>query len=105
VKPGAFLPAETDPRISATWIDQLLEPAIWQLGDDAGRGRQKPARARADFSEGLVHEMRLAVEPDPVPDNLRHVNISGWPPEKDRRMLIAQDLCAKSELRIRPEAD
>ena len=104
-KPPAFLPRETDLRISASWIDKLLESEIWQIGDGAGRARQKLACARADFQKSIVDEVRLTIEQDPVPDNSRHVNISGWPSEKDRRMSIAQDLCAKSMLRIRQEAD
>jgi hypothetical protein len=86
--------------MSASWINGLLEEAIWQIGDEAGRARSKPALARADFEISVVQGIHLTVEPDPAP-HPRHVNVCGWPFEKDKRLALAQELCAKSMLRIR----
>ena len=104
-KPGAFLPPETDLQMSASWIDGLQDLEIWRIGDDAGRERMPPvlARARADVEVSVIVEVRLTIAPDPIPQNPRHVNVCGWPLEKDKRMSIAQELCAKSMLRIRSE--
>src|SRR5437016_655371 len=95
-KPTAFLPPE-DLQMSASWIDGLQDHEIWSMGDEA---RPKPSRARADFKVAAANDLELTVEPDPKP-HPRHVNVCGWPPEKDKRMSIAQDLCAASMLQIR----
>jgi hypothetical protein len=106
-KPGAFLPPD-DLRMSASGIDGLADGQIWQIGDEAGKSRSKPACARADFKVDAVRDVavdgvRLTIEPDPQPHDPMHVNVCGWPPDKDLRMSIAQDLCVKSVLRIRSE--
>ncbi len=101
-KPAAFLPSENSLKMSAIWVDELAEDEVWQIGDHVGEGRQKPALGRADFQARVVSELELTIEPDPAP-HPRHVNICGWPLEKDQRIAIAQDLCVRSALRIRPE--
>jgi hypothetical protein len=93
--------------MSASGIDGLAEKAIWQIGDKI---RSTPARARADFKAEIVNDIQvkgahLTIELDPQPHDPKHVNVCGWPPDKDLRLSIAQDLCAKSMLRIRLEAD
>jgi hypothetical protein len=105
-KPGAFLPPE-DLKMSASGIDGLAEEEIWQVGDKI---RSTPARARADFKAGMVNDAQvkgaqLTIELDPQPNDPKHVNVCGWPADKDLRLSIAQELCAKSVLQIRPETD
>jgi len=98
-KPSAF--NDLTLRPSAFWIDQLLEDDIWRLGDVvAGAQRKRPAIARADFGKNEVIRIGLTVEPDPEPDP-RHVELCGWPSEKDERMVVAQELCVRSQLRLR----
>ena len=104
-KPGAFLPP-VNLKMSASSIDGLADIQIWQIGDEAGRSRGKPACARADFNASAIREIavqgiRLRIESDPTPHNPMHVNVCGWPADKDVRLSIAQDFCAKSLLRIR----
>jgi hypothetical protein len=99
-KPGAFLPPPVVLKISALWRDQLSESEIWQIGDLLGAKRQKPPLARADFGLVAVKEAKLTVEPDPEP-HPRHVNISGWPVEKDEQKAVAVLLCARSNLIVR----
>jgi hypothetical protein len=106
-KPEAFLPPP-NLKMSASGIDGLADGQIWQIGDEAGKSRNKPAFARADFKadavrDVAVHSVQLTIEPDPQPHDPMHVNVCGWPPDKDLRISIAQDLCAKSMLQIRPE--
>jgi hypothetical protein len=100
VKPSAFLPSSKDLSMSALWIDELTEPEIWQMGDDvAGKPRNRQCLARADFDSSAVSEVKLVTEPDPEPP--RHVVLRGWPTEKDARIAVALDLCARSMLRVR----
>jgi hypothetical protein len=96
--------------MSASGIDGLVDNQIWQIGDGAGKSRMLPALSRADFKSSAVYDVevddvRLTIEADPQPHDPMHVNVCGWPIEKDVRLSIAQDLCAKSMLRIRPASD
>ena len=99
-KPGAFLPKPPTLKISALWRDELPEPEIWKIGDLLGITRTKQPLARADFDAADVSEAKLAIEPDPKP-HPRHVNLSGWPIDKDEQKSIALLLCARSTLIVR----
>jgi len=87
--------------MSAIWIDDLPDSDIWQIGDDvAGKPRGRAAVARADFQSRAVIELELTIHPDPDP-HPRHVDIRGWPIEKDERKAVALEFCAHSLLRVR----
>jgi hypothetical protein len=99
-KPSAFTPTQ-NLKTSAFWIDELPDKVIWQIGDDvAGAGRKLPALARGDFKSSDVAEVGLGIEPDTTP-HPRHVDICGWPSEKDEQKEIALELCARALLHIR----
>jgi len=99
-KPGAFLPKPATLKISALWRDRLPEQEIWKIGDQLGETRSKQPLARADFDAAAVSEAKLAIEPDPKPHPL-HVNLCGWPIDKDEQKSIALLLCARSTLIVR----
>jgi hypothetical protein len=101
-KIGAFLPPKDKSTISAAWIDDLHDLQIWQIGDILGTLRPTPveAKARADFDSGILSRENLTIEPDPVP-HPRHVNLAGWPAEKDAQKNVALGLIAGSRLRVR----
>jgi len=85
------------------FVDSLLPTEIWILGDAVGEGRGKPAKARAQMhmnAIGSVALCELRIEPDPKP-HPRHVNIAGWPFEKDAQKAVALELCAASTLYVR----
>jgi hypothetical protein len=98
-KPSAFLPP-ADGRTSAFWIDALSEPEVWWIGDNVAAGTRGSALARADLKSDSVIATSLRIEADPAP-HPRHIEICGWPPEKDKRISIALDLCALALLRLR----
>ena len=99
-KQGAFLPHPSTLKISALWRDGLPEQDIWKIGDLLGAARSKQPLARADFDTNAVSAAKLEIEADPKP-HPRHVNLCGWPSEKDKQKAIALDLCARSTLRVR----
>jgi hypothetical protein len=99
-KPNAFLPHPPNLKISALWRDQLPEAEIWTIGDLLGANRGKPPLARADFNLAAVREAKLSAEADPEP-HPRHVNLSGWPIEKDEQKAVAILLCQRSTLIMR----
>lgn len=99
-KPNAFLPNPSTLKTSAIWRDALPDQDIWDIGDLLGRPRSKPPLARADFDIVTVSEAKLTIESDPIP-HARHINLCGWPTEKDEQKNVALLLCARSILIIR----
>lgn len=94
------MPHPSTLKISALWRDELLEKDIWKIGDLLGAARSKQPLARADFDTSAVSAAKLEIESDPTP-HPRHVNLCGWPSEKDKQKAIALDLCARSTLIVR----
>lgn len=103
-KPGAFLPKPSILKISALWRDKLSEQEIWKIGDLLGTTRSKQPVARADFDVTAVSEAKLVIESDPKPHPL-HVNLCGWPDDKDEQKSIALLLCARSILLLRENSE
>ncbi len=100
-KQGAFLPHPSTLKISALWRDGLSEQDIWKIGDSLGAARSKQPLARADFGIATVSEAKLTIEPDPLPQIPQHINLCGWPIDKDEQKSIALLLCARSSLIVR----
>jgi hypothetical protein len=94
------MPPREKTAISMFSVDQLTENEIWDLGDYAGKNRGKAALARGDIECKSIFELHMRVEPTPE-DHPRHVNIAGWPTEKDKRKALALEFCARSTLHIR----
>lgn len=88
--------------MSSIFVDGLAEQAIWEIGDVLGqlRPRPEPVVARADFDASILPDEKLTIEFDTKP-HPRHINICGWPSEKDAQKSIALSLSEKSDLRLR----
>ncbi|HTT19581.1 MAG TPA: hypothetical protein VMG82_11570 [Candidatus Sulfotelmatobacter sp.] len=88
------------------FIDDMLESDIWIIGDAVGKERQKAAIARADLKKESVLATGLSITLTPgvqVPGlQSNHANVGGWPSEKDEQKAIAVELCAQSQLCVRP---
>ena len=81
--------------------EYLEEGEIWPIGDEVGIERGKATIARANLARLSVTAIGLSVEMSPgVHPN--HADVGGWPREKHEQKLIALDLCAASDLRVRP---
>lgn len=80
----------------------MSEAEIWKIGGVIGRERAKPPKARADFAALAVVEAGLTIEHAPAPGIPDHVNLCGWPAEKDEQKSIAQILAARSKLFLPP---
>ena len=100
-KPNAFLPDPSKLKTSAIWRDKLSEQEIWKTGDLLGTKRGEKPPARADFGIATVSEAKLTIEPDPLPQIPQHLNLCGWPIDKDEQKAIALLLCARSTLIVR----
>jgi hypothetical protein len=81
-------------------VRDLSEEQIWNIGEDhVAEPRGKVLYGRADLNVNDVTSQGLKLDPDNNPP--RHANIVGWPPEKDRQLLLAQELAHASFLTIR----
>lgn len=98
VKPQAFMPP-LNLCLSVFRIDGLQLEEIWEIGQkkviDAMQ-QPKVLHGIADVKVSTVQENNLKVEPDDRPP--RHANIIGWPEEKEKQKIIAQELAAKAKL-------
>lgn len=96
VKPDAFIPYPY-PDLSVTRHKNLSEKGLWRIGQNIAAARPATLYGRADIRAAKVREQSLDVEPKPVPDNLNHANVVGWPADKSAQKIIAQELAAKAK--------
>lgn len=95
VKPDAFIPHPyTD--LSVTRHKNLKENELWRIGQVIADTRPATLYGRADLSAEAVRRQSLNVEAKPVPGNLNHASIVGWPADKPAQKIIALKLAAKS---------
>ncbi len=82
-------------------IDRLADAEIWTIGDLAGENRGKLALARADIPHKALLELKM-VFTRTHDEHPRHLNVGGWPVEKDEQKALAVEFCVKSTLHVRP---
>ena len=81
-------------------IAGLEDQEIWDIGErDVAQKSNRHLHGRADILADKVLGKGLNVNPDKPPS--RHANIMGWPEEESRRMSIAQELAADSQLHLK----
>jgi hypothetical protein len=85
--------------------DGLTEDEVWDIDNLVGEGHGKPPKARADFDAEAVAEAKLTIKHDPVDGIPDHVNLCGWPKEKDEQKSIAQLLCVRARLVLAAEPE
>jgi len=88
--------------LSVSLTTNLGEPAIWKLGDHAGKRRGKPALSRADLRAETIREAcELEIVHDVPPR--RHALIVNWPvDELEHKKDVAIELASKATLEVRP---
>ena len=96
-KNEALLPNPKDNVMSVYRTSKCGEEKIWWLGKNFVENRRpddKELRGRGDFlAVSIKSENHLSFQPLNKP-HPRHVNIIGWPLEKDQKKAIAIDLLA-----------
>lgn len=84
-------------QVSVFRVDQLTESAIWEIGSDIARNRERTLYARGDTKANEVRKAGLDILPDEPPP--RHANLVGWPKnDKSRQKLIALEVAAVATL-------
>jgi hypothetical protein len=104
VKERAFRPRDMESETSVFKVTGKDHPEIWRIGsDDVLPERKKndaSARihARADFNASAPVSIGLKLEFAEPPTD--HAVICDWPPERHERILLAQELAARSFLAL-----
>lgn len=93
VKQDAFIPYPY-PDLSVTRHKDLSNERLWCIGQEIANARPATLYGRADITAEQVRQQRLQVEARPVPENLNHASITGWPPDKPSQKSFAQELAA-----------
>ena len=97
---AAFLPR--DGQTSVCNITDLQDNDIWDIGTkDVGELRGQLPRGRGDIIAGLVLSINLKPDPDAGLRG-RHVNIKGWPEDKDLIREKAERLASMATLHLAP---
>lgn len=101
VRQDAFIP-HPYPDLSVTRHKSLSEQEIWKVGQQIADSRPATLYGRADVSAEEVRRQKLTVEPRPVPENLSHACILGWPPDKPAQKILALELAAVARFIPKP---
>jgi hypothetical protein len=103
-KPGynAYMPP-TNLRLSVYRTEEMMDPEIWQVGDDFVSRPDRPVLARADLPARayLSHQLAFDLDGRPHP---RHANVAGWSAEHSLQKMIALQLAEASLLVYKPVA-
>ncbi len=91
VRPDAFIP-HPYPNLSVTRHREISEFDLWQIGKDVASKRRLNLYGRADIQAITVKTQSLRIEPTAEPKN--HANINGWPADKPKQKIIAQEIAA-----------
>jgi hypothetical protein len=95
VKTEAYMPSRGE--VSVFRIDRLEQAAIWEIGNEVARKRERTLYARGDTKASEARRVGLDIRPDEPPS--RHANLVGWPDnDKPRQKLIALQLAAVATL-------
>jgi hypothetical protein len=101
VKQDAFIPYPY-PDLSVTRHKSLSEPEIWKIGQEISDARPATLYGRADISAEEVRKQKLTIEPRPVPENLNHACILGWPLDKPAQKILALEFAAVARFVPKP---
>ena len=101
VKQDAFIPYPY-PDLSVTRHKDLSFDDLWRIGQEVAIARPATLYGRADVSAEQVRKQKLHVEPRPVPENVNHATIIGWPPDKPSQKSFAQELAAVARYVSKP---
>ena len=103
VKPGAFLPEFYQGTFvtSAFDIDGLSDADAWIIGEThVAAPRAKALHGHAEFRNVDLADIGLEFKSHEPPP--RHGDVVGWSEEKETRISAAQELAARSTLKLKP---
>jgi hypothetical protein len=107
VKAHALMPMRNQSRerleTSTHRIAHLTDAQIWHLGQthvaNPEQGRTIKARGTGPFELVTAQQLSLDVNGEPYP---RHVDVVGWPHDKDDQLMKATEIADKLTLELGP---
>jgi hypothetical protein len=101
VKPDLFMPHPYQ-ELSLTRHQDATEAEIWKVGVEVASTRTLYGRADIQASKCKIDSLQVMAKP--LLNNPNHVDIEGWPSEKQEQKAIAQKLALfASELKHPPK--
>lgn len=100
VRHEAFLPSESNLKISVFRLSSLSDQQIWAVAAEKVEPTRGPVIGRGNLSVDQIVENKLKVRPDAIP-NSNHADIVEWPDERSLRATIAKALAALASPAIR----
>ncbi|MCX6715561.1 MAG: hypothetical protein NT077_00920 [Candidatus Taylorbacteria bacterium] len=91
VKPDVFIPYSRT-ELSVTRHIGLSVEQLWAIGKSVAAKRSLLLHGRADTNVSTVKDQELSVRPTPLPENLNHANIDGWPTSKSEQKIKALEI-------------
>lgn len=73
---------------------------MWRIGGGVAQASHRVLHARGDVPAKTVFAAGLDIRPDNKPK--RHAAVIGWPQEKDKQILLAQQIAETARLHERP---
>ena len=104
VKQDSFIPYPY-PDLSVTRHGSLSQEELLEIGKTVAAARPATLYGRADVLAQYIRRQKLDVEPRPVPENLNHASIIGWPIDKPAQKSYAQELAAAAQFVPAPQGD
>ena len=101
VRQDAFIPYPY-PDLSVTRHRSLSEQELWKIGQEIADARPVNLYGRADILTTKVRRQKLTIEPMPVPENVNHACILGWPLDKPAQKIRAMELAAAAKFTPNP---
>ena len=99
IKPDLFMPHPYQ-ELSLTRHQDATKEEIWEVGFDVAS--KKKLYGRADIQASKCKIDSLQVTAKPLFSNPNHVDIEGWPSEKQEQKAIAQKLALSASELIKP---
>lgn len=101
VKPDPFIPYKWV-ELSVTRHRGLDDREIWAAGEGVAAERSEPLIGRADATAAVYVQRRLRVLPMPLPQNLNHADVVGWPQDKPGQKELALLIAREATFRPKP---
>jgi hypothetical protein len=97
VKPELFMPHPHQDLSLTRYLDATIEEVL-TVGKDIAKKLNKALYGRANIETTKCKFGSLDVVKAPTPENPNHVNIQGFPPDKQEQKAIALELAANAKL-------
>ncbi len=97
LKQNAFMPPPNFDFSTTRHLD-TSEAELWSIGKYIASGLNKPLLGRGDFSIAVAKALGLIAGATPNDWNRNHASLTGWPTDKEKQKLIAQELAAAAAL-------